>query len=136
MKDNCGDTYWMTAQEIASMYHLSIRTTNNRLSVLRKEKPDCFKEVLTKTKHKQYLYLATAITKENVGTRHYVKHEKVIPEVELPPIYLVNPEKGMQYNLFSLKALLMVLENTTLFERFVALDSIIFVCIIVYLFTR
>ena len=125
---------YLTAQEISSRYGLSIRTTNNRLSVLRKNDPTCYKEVLTNTKHKQYLYKASAITKENVGTRHYIKHEKRIPEVGLPPIYLVNPKKGMRFNYFGLKALLLVLENTTLFERFVALDSVIFVFVLIYLF--
>lgn len=127
---------YLTAQEISSRYGLSIRTTNNRLSVLRKNAPTCYKEVLTNTKHKQYLYKASAITKENVGTRHYIKHEKRIPEVGLPPIYIVNPKKGLRYNIFALKALLKVLENTTLFERFIALDSVIFVFVLIYLFVR
>ena len=133
MNNDCTGTYYMTAREVADMYHLSIRTANNRLSAFRKEHSDSFKEVMTNTKHKQYLYLASAITKENVGTRHYVKREKHIEEVQLPPIYIIDTESGVRYNYFSLKALLRVLESATLMERFIVLDSFIFIFIIIYL---
>ena len=135
-KMNNDNEQYLTAQEISSRFGLSIRTTNNRLTVLRKNDPTCYKEVLTNTKHKQYLYKASAITKENVGTRHYIKREKKIPEVGLPPIYIVNPKSGLRYNIFALRALLRVLESTTLFERFIALDSVIFVFVLIYLFVR
>ena len=124
---------YLTAREISEMFGLSIRTTNNRLTTFRKEHPTEFKEVKTNTKHKQYIYKVESITKENVGTRHYIKHEKKVPEIEMPPIYVVDTVTGKKFNYFSLKALLTVLESATLFERFVALDSIIFVVIIVYL---
>lgn len=126
------ETY-LTAREVADMFHLSIRTANNRLTTFRKDHPKDYKEVITNTKHKQYLYKASAITKENVGTRHYIKHEKHIDEIQLPPIFMVDTETGTRYNYFSLKALLRVLESSTLMERFVVLDSFIFALIIIYL---
>lgn len=127
------DETYITARDVADMFHLSIRTTNNRLTTFRKEHPNDFKEVITNTKHKQYLYKASVITKENVGTRHYIKHEKHIEDVQLPPIYLIDTESGVRYNYFSLKALLRVLESSTLMERFIVLDSFIFIFIIIYL---
>jgi transposase len=123
----------MTAREVADMFHLSIRTANNRLATFRKDNPTAYKEITTNTKHKKYLYKASAITKENVGTRHYIRKEKHIQNTELPPIYIVDVESGTKYNYFALKALLRVLESTTMFERFVALDSFIFILIIIYL---
>ena len=125
---------YLSAREISDMFGLSIRTTNNRLTAFRKEHPKDYKEVKTNTKHKQYIYKASAITKENVGTRHYIKKEKKVPEIQMPPIYIIDTEDGRRYNIFALRALLRVLENTTLFERFIALDSIIFVIIIFYIF--
>ena len=125
---------YLTAREISEMFELSIRTTNNRLTVFRKENPTAYKEVKTNTKHKQYVYKASAITKENVGTRHYIKHEKKVPEVDIPQIYVVDSVSGKEYNYVGIRALLRVLEDTTLFERFVALDSVVFVFVIIYLF--
>ena len=131
--NNNSDTYYITAREIAEMYHLSIRTTNNRLSTFRKENPNSFKTVMTSTKHTQYLYLASAITKENVGTRHYIKHKKKVADIELPSVYIEDEETKVKYNFFALKALLRVLESATMFEKFVVLDSFIFALIIIYL---
>lgn len=130
---NESETYLMTAREVAEMFHLSIRTANNRLSTFRKEHPNDFEEITTNTKHKQYLYKASAITKENVGTRHYKKHKKKVAEVELPPVFIEDEETKVKYNFFALKALLRVLESATMFEKFVVLDSFIFALIIIYL---
>lgn len=125
---------WCTLSELSKEYGVPSRTLHNRLKVYRDQNPACYRVETNRNNHSKFYYNMMYITKEMVTKRPYTKKTKAVDYT--PPPIIVQGEDGTKYNLVALKALLRVVTNRTLFEKFTGMLIFFWVCVIWYFYSK
>lgn len=130
-----------TARELSDLLGVSTRTVYNRLAFLRQSKPECYEVVKIYNGRPQFKYKGKYLTVEMLTDRNYsvrkIFHKnmrnkkKSTIDYEPPPV-TVEDKQGRKYNLIGVKALLRVVTNASLFERFTALTTAFWFALLVY----
>lgn len=127
-----------TTKELSSLYGVSTRTVHNRLEFLRNKYPDSYFVKNLPNGRPRFYYKKEYLNKEMLTMRSYPERraysEDVVKERRgyTPPPRVVESNDGEEYNWYSLKALMMVLSNEKLLKKFMALNTVVWLAVLIY----
>jgi hypothetical protein len=128
-----------TTKELAKEYNLSMRTVHNRLKFLRYKCPDCYLREKLPNGLPLLKYKGEYLNDDMLRKRHYPERRaftRSLTKAEreyVPPPVFVEDKEGNEYNYHAVRALLRVLTNSSLLEKFMALNMMLWLGLAVYL---
>ena len=125
------DGQWYSLAELSKEYNIPNRTLHNRLETLRKTHPEGYFIIHNDKNHPKFYYNRDLIDDNDIKKRHYEKKQQKGIDYEPPPV-IVKSQKGEHYNLVGLKALLKVVTDRTLFEKFTGMLMLFWAILIIY----
>lgn len=132
-----GELY--TTKELAKEYSLSMRTVHNRLKFLRYKYPDCYIREKLPNGLPLLKYKGEYLNDDMLRKRHYPERRaftRSLTKAEreyVPPPVFVKDKEGNEYNYHAVRALLRVLTNSSLLEKFMALNMVLWLGLLTYM---
>lgn len=123
---------YITVKGLSEKYNVSVRTIHNRLASFRFEHPEALLVARLDNGRPMFLYKEDCLSEEMITKRHYTKRKKGHTIEYISPPVTITGDDGKEYNLTGLKALLLLLRNTTLLEKFMALNVAFWCGLILY----
>jgi hypothetical protein len=128
-----------TTKELAKEFGVSTRTIHNRLKFLRIKYPDSYEIQRHHNGIPRFFYKGSCLNVDMLTKRSYPERRefnKTLTKAEreyIPPPKMVEDKNGNIYNYFSLKALMKVVTDSTLLEKFMALTMMLWLALCVYI---
>lgn len=126
---------YVSIKELSDKYGVSTRTIHNRLADFRREHPEAFQVVHLENGRPMFLYKQDCLSEQMITKRHYIKRKGGQQIDYNPPPVFVRGQDGKAYNLISVKALLLLLKNTSKLEKFMGLNLLFWCGVILYIWS-